>query len=362
MAPDPEPPTIVVDGDRVERPDGWVVQYYRVNFADAATLRAELDRWKTPQAKIEPWGGAQSINFLRIEERKENLPLLEKLLQVLDQPVPQVLVRAKLVEISYDGNLEWGFDAKFERSGADPLKTSETFFRGGSGTFNPDAFLNASTQRPYQGTELGFAFLGDTKARYGSLDVVIRALKSSGKAEILGEPNILATQGQKATLSAGEELPLQTSTLSGGNLVVNTIFKKTGITLDITPDLIGRDAVRLKLKQEFSAVTGFLAGQGGVQNPIVNNRSADTTVTVRDGATLVVGGLQSSRTRETTSGIPLLMDIPGLGYLFSTNDREEVKTELYFFLTVEIVRGSYAEGVIAPPGERSRLEGLEGTR
>lgn len=345
---------LTLDENRVVAPNGWVVWYYSVNFVDPKILRDELNQWKTPEAKIEPMSNAtgQASNVLRIQERKENLPLLEKMLEVLDQPQPQVLVRAKLVEITYTGKLEWGFADTYTAPG-------ETFFRGGSAIFSPESFLNATPARPFQGGTFAFATVGDTQARFGSLDMLIRLLKSKGKAEILGEPNILATQGQVARVKAGERVPIQTANYQGNNIAISTTFEETGIELTITPELIGKDAVRLKLKETFSAVTGYVAGQGGTQNPVINKREADTTLTVRDGATLVVGGLQASRSIEQETGIPLLMDIPVLGWLFKSVSKEEVKTELYFIATPEIIRGSYSEGLIKPPGEKERLQRTE---
>jgi general secretion pathway protein D len=335
-----------------------VTWYYQVNFVDPKVLQGELDRWKSAEARIEPMGTAAPApnqppvsNILRIRERRENLPLLEKMLEILDQPTPQVLVRAKLVEITYSGSLEWGFDALYQVPG-------DTFFRGGLGVFNPETYLNSSPTRPFQGGTFNFSFVGDSQSNYGSLDYIVRLLKSAGKAEILGEPNILATQGQMARIKAGESVPIQKANISGGTVVTNIEFRDTGISLEITPEFIGRDAVRLRLKENVSAVTGFVIGEGGVQNPVINDREAETVLTIRDGATLVVGGLQSSRSLETRKGIPLLMDIPVLGWFFSSISREEVKTELYFIATPEIVRGSYGEGLIRPPGEVERLGGI----
>jgi len=371
---------------RIEDRDGFIVLYYTVNFVEPLYLKSELDRWKSQGATVDvmpspasagtspigpqvqagkPEPGAQGqipSNTLRIREKRENLPLLERLLELLDQALPQVLVKAKLVEFSYDSKLEWGFEAVFDRAGADPLKTSETLFRSAAGTFNPESFLNASASRPFQGGALKFAFLGETKSEKGSFDYALRLLRTRGKAEIVGEPNVLATQGVRAEIKAGEEVPIQRSSLSGGGIIIDTQFKKTGITLAIVPELIGRDAVRLKIFQSFSVVTGFVTSQGGIQNPVINERSADTTVTLRDGSTLVIGGLISKRQQDIDGGIPILMDIPVLGWLFSSRSRQEVNTELYFFVTPEIVRGGYAEGIIRPPGEKERLEQLKDAR
>lgn len=361
----PAAPEVRIETDRIETSDGWVVWFYEVNFVDPKVLRTELDQWKTKDAKIEPMAQSweplitnqehpnkvQPANVMRIRERKENLPLLQKMIEMLDRPQPQVLVKAKLVEITYSGSLEWGFETVYTAPG-------DTFFRGTSAVFNPESFLAATPARPFQGGTLSFAFVGQSAANYGSLDETVRLLKSRGRAEILGEPNILASQGVKATITAGEEVPIQTAIVTGTSVQTNIQFRKTGITLEITPELIGRDAVRMRLKENVSAVSGFVVGQGGVQNPVFNDRTAETTLTVRDGATLVVGGLQSKRSIESESGIPLLMDIPVLGWLFSTKSSEEVQTELYFIATPEIIRGSWAEGLLQPPGEKERLESL----
>lgn len=347
------------EDSRVETQAGWVVWYYSVNFVDPRVLKDELSHWKSAEAKIEPMTAppgpkgepAVSLNVLRIQEKRENLPLLEKMLEILDQPQPQVLVTAKLVEVTYSGKLEWGFEHAYTAPG-------ETFFRSTSFVFNPDSYLNSSATRPFQGGSFRFAFVGESQSNYGTLDSVIRLLKSRGKAEILGEPNILATQGKQARVKAGEKVPIQTANYQGNNVAITTSFENTGIELTITPELIGKDAVRLNLKETFSAVTGFVEGQAGTKNPIINSREAETTLTVRDGATLVVGGLQSSRLIEEEKGIPLLMDIPLLGWLFSTKSKEEVKTELYFIATPRIILGSYSEGLVQPPGERERLDSL----
>jgi general secretion pathway protein D len=360
----PSAPVAVFAGDRVDAANGQVVWYYPVNFVDPRVLREELNSWKTPEGKVDVMSGRLSCpppgqldsvlpssNVLRIQEKRENLPLLEKMLEILDQPVPQVLVKAKLVEVTYSGRLEFGIDTSY-------LAPGRTAFRGASAIFNPESYLNASTARPFQGATTAFAFVGDTQTNYGTFEAAVRMVKSKGKAEILGEPNILATQGQKATINAGEDVPVQEATIVGASIQTQIRYRQTGILLEITPELIGRDAVRLRLKETVSAVTGFVTGQEGVQNPVINQRSAETLLTVRDGATLVVGGLQSKRKIEEQRGIPILMDIPLLGWFFSSNSKDEVRTELYFIATPEIVRGSYGEGLILPPGEQERLAGL----
>jgi type II secretory pathway component GspD/PulD (secretin) len=148
----------------------------------------------------------------------------------------------------------------------------------------------------------------------------------------------------------------------GSQTFVRTKFEDTGIKLNITPEFIGREHVRLKVKPEVSVVIDYITLEGGVQSPVISTRNADTTVTVRDGETLIIGGLLSTTTIEDRTSLPLLGDIPVLGYLFGSTQKKDVKTELVFFITPRIVRprtGSEMR-VIKPPELKKRTEEPEG--
>ena len=112
----------------------------------------------------------------------------------------------------------------------------------------------------------------------------------------------------------------------------------------------------MKVTPEVSQVTGFVTLEGNVEVPVISTRNADTTVTVRDGETLIIGGLMSTATVEDRTQVPLLGDIPILGYLFGSTRKKEIKTELVFFITVRIVRARSGSEmrVIVPPELKKR--------
>ncbi len=102
----------------------------------------------------------------------------------------------------------------------------------------------------------------------------------------------------------------------------------------------------------------YVIGEGGVQQPVIATRNADTTVTIRDGETLIIGGLLSTSTVETQTRVPFLGDIPILGYLFGSKGHKKVKTELIFFITPRIIRArSGTEMRIVKPPELREIIG-----
>ncbi|MHC4860645.1 MAG: type II secretion system protein GspD, partial [Planctomycetota bacterium] len=135
---------------------------------------------------------------------------------------------------------------------------------------------------------------------------------------------------------------------------VTTKFQKTGITLNIKPTLVGREYVKMDINASDSQITELTPGPSGSLNPVISTRSAKTKVSVRDGETIIIGGLLSSSTIESKAGLPFLSDIPILGYLFSSTRTQEVKSELVFFITPRIIKRK-EHTVILPPGERKRI-------
>ena len=120
--------------------------------------------------------------------------------------------------------------------------------------------------------------------------------------------------------------------------------------------LVGREFVTLEIKAEDSQITERVPGPEGSINPVISSRSAETKVNVRDGETIIIGGLLSSATIESKAGIPIISDIPIIGFLFSSTRTQEVKGELVFFITPRIIKRQEAT-IIVPPIERDRIKG-----
>jgi type II secretory pathway component GspD/PulD (secretin) len=170
---------------------------------------------------------------------------------------------------------------------------------------------------------------------------------------VLSEPRITVLNGYSAEVFVGEDVPVQSVKVSGSWSQVHTTFKKVGITLQVTPFIIGDDTIRLELHQDVANVIGYTPG--GVftpPNPIVRTRNAKTTVNIKDGSTYIIGGLISTVDIETEVKTPILGDIPLVGYLFRYNRTQKENSRLIFFITprVRMPMMKTKEKLIIPPG------------
>ncbi len=390
-ADSPEQDFYFVEDDLIKNKDGTLTWFYVTNHVGATPLKSSIDKLKVPgltadtkqrwawQFKTDPNRRRSDISAPPAREQRtdENVLILtfpvaykgvvEEFLQRFDVPEPQVFIKAKVVEVTLDSNLEYGVSLFFDRGGGDPNpaanggvqiggQNENAFFRGFRSSARPSAFAQKFLHPDNTGLSLVFDdLIGDE----GTIIAQIEALQERGAANILSEPSILATQGQLATLITGQETPIAEIKISGSSETVATTFKETGIRLDFTPLHIGREYVNLRVRVEVSSITGFLEAKGpstSVQNPIVAQRNSETVVTIRDGMTLVIGGLYAVSEVDSKSGVPLLGSIPVLGFLFSRTKKTKVKSELDFFITPSILRHRLDRSVFVPPGERRRLK------
>lgn len=341
-------PGIRVEKDGSIRQGARIVRMWPVNHRAPGDLAAEVLAFVPAGVSVTPKGP----NILRIDAPEDVWPVIEKILAVVDVPEPQVFVEAKIIEIRHDSNLEFGFETSYDRRAA--TDAAQTFFGKFTGNFNPEGFTEAiATGKPFQGGTFEFRNSDGSIAKHGRFDYVLRALQERGSAELLSQPSILALQGETATINTGVEFPIQSVQVQGNTSNVTTKMEKTGITLSISPLLVGRDYVKLSISAEDKQITERIPGPNGSLNPVLSSRTASTKVSVRDGETIIIGGLLTSTTNESKSGLPLLSDLPLLSWLFSSTRKQTVKSELVFFITPRILKASGTR-VILPPAEEER--------
>jgi pilus assembly protein CpaC len=189
----------------------------------------------------------------------------------------------------------------------------------------------------------------------GEFNLFINALRGNGLAKILAEPNVVALDGQPASFQAGGEFPypVPQAATAGGGSVITIEFARFGAILDFLPQVMENDVIRLDVSPTFSELNfsaGFaIPGAGTV--PGINSRTARTVVEMREGQTLAIAGLLSTRTTGATSRIPILGDLPIVGPWFSANRIETVETELVVLVTPELVAPVDAHEMPPGPGE-----------
>jgi type II secretory pathway component GspD/PulD (secretin) len=166
------------------------------------------------------------------------------------------------------------------------------------------------------------------------VSATLGALINQSKAKILAAPKVVTINGQPARIEAVQDIRFRTSTVSNG--VVSSDFKtvSAGIILAVTPTINAEDRITLQIKPESS----FPTQQSTDAGPIIRTRTAQTTVSIRDGETLVIGGLIDDQDTKGVTKVPVLGDIPIIGVFFRSNFTRKVRNELLVFVTPRIIK------------------------
>lgn len=168
------------------------------------------------------------------------------------------------------------------------------------------------------------------------IGAVINALTTKGLAKVLAEPNLLVKTGERGEFRAVSRIPIQVVEFTGGGATPTIVFEEVGIKLFFNPEVLDNGLIRLRIDPaEVSSITGTLAVNG---YPIIDTRSAKTNVELKDGESLIIAGLLSEETINTMSKVPLLGDIPFLGALFRSTQKDIKEKELVFFITPKLLK------------------------
>jgi general secretion pathway protein D len=216
--------------------------------------------------------------------------------------------------------------------GATATSTSIT----GTTTTTPSVSTTGLSNSTLNGTTFG---VGRLKAAGVNFAAIVRALQADSRTNILGTPSVVTRDNQEAKMEVAQEVPFLTgqySTTNGTGSAFQTIQREDiGTILTVTPTINEGDTVLLKLQVESSSLA---ASSQGAVDLITNKNSITTSVLVRDGGTLVLGGLIQDSVTNTESQVPLLGSIPILGELFRTRNTEKTKTNFLIFLQPHILR------------------------
>jgi general secretion pathway protein D len=267
---------------------------------------------------------------------------MKDVIQKLDIRRRQVYVEAAIIEMGLTKQRDLGFE--FQATNLNNLDSNNTSVVGGTnfGGIGPAMVLGPAAFAGASGLAVGavkgtFTYNGQQFLNIGAL---LRALQSDSDVNVLSTPNILTSDNQKAEIMVGQNVPFTTGQMqnatTGSQSTFNTIERQdVGIKLAITPQISSDDTVRLEIKQEISdVVPGSALLQTGL---ITNKRSANTTVVIKDRETMVIGGLIRDNVTSSESKVPLLGDIPLLGWLFKYKTSKVEKVNLMIFITPYII-------------------------
>jgi len=279
-----------------------------------------------------------ATNSLVIIASNRDFQILQEVINKLDIPRRQVFVEILIMEITMERGLELGFEFR------STTQQTEEGIQIIGGTNYGGIQSAATNPLGITGFAIGAAdgtiTIGGQK--YPNIGALFRAMATDRDVNVLSTPSLLTMDNQEAEIVVADNIPFITGQIFSANNTnpTTTIERKdVGITMRITPQISDSDYVRMQIYQESSQVTaspeGLSASQVGVTT---SKRSADTMVVVKDRQTVVIGGLMKDNISWTETKVPVLGDIPIIGYLFKDSTRKVEKTNLLFFITPYVVK------------------------
>lgn len=278
---------------------------------------------------------SDGLKALTITDTKENLPHVEKAFRLIHHAEPPIWIEARVIEVRWTKDLQIGLEGDLSATSALFVKDPnvETFIREVRVKLNPQ---EAILPTPFQGSTIRFNRVSDNKGSVGGL---LQMFQQSGRANTLSQPRVLLKSDQRAVIFAGDEIPYPAEILvhpGGTNTTLR--YRPAGVSLEVQPHLAAPGQIILKIKPEVTSVVGFVQVTSTTQAPQFAVRRIETELLVRDGEEVVIGGLYRKDKVTTRRGLPFLMDIPILGYLFGKYEDEDFLQEIIFYLKPTIVK------------------------
>ncbi|MFQ2267126.1 GspD family T2SS secretin variant ExeD [Aeromonas hydrophila] len=280
----------------------------------------------------------ETTNALVITAQPDVMAELEQVVAKLDIRRAQVLVEAIIVEIADGDGLNLG--VQWANTNGGGTQFTDTGLPIGSVAIAAKDYQNNKTSTGL--ADLAKGFNGMAAGFYqGNWAALVTALSTNTKNDILSTPSIVTMDNKEASFNVGQEVPVQSGsqTSTTSDQVFNTIERKTvGTMLKVTPQINEGDSVLLNIEQEVSSVAQTQAVGTNNLGPTFDTRTIKNAVLVKSGETVVLGGLMDEKTQEKVSKVPLLGDIPVLGYLFRSTNNTTAKRNLMVFIRPTILR------------------------
>jgi len=277
----------------------------------------------------------KATNSLIIMADKEDYLVLEEVIQQLDIPRSMVYIESLIMEVDMNKILNLGIE--WTVFGQTSIDGKETVIGGGTQEGLPQV-----TDLFQKGLSLGLLTEPINIAGFSvsNITAIVNAVKTDDDFRILSTPQILTTDNEEARITVGENRPYQTRSttdVSGGGTFESFEYRDVGKILKITPHVTEDRLVRMLINLEVTNIDLTATG-ANTTLPVTKKRTVDTTVIVKDNQTVVIGGLIDDSLTENETKVPVLGDIPILGWLFKSRSTDIKKTNLYIFLTPRVIK------------------------
>ncbi len=303
-----------------------VTEYIPINYSNAKSdIEPHLKKILTPKRGL--LSVDSRTNMIIMTDVKAKIDQAKEIIHKLDKVTPQIMIAARIVEVSKNFSkllgIDWSLASKTKDSGA------RVFGGGTDGAGGNYGFDLAMNYPVASSSSIGYSFSHITGTPF-VLDATLSASEVKGDVKIISSPKILTLDNKKAKIKQGMQYPYLERDDSGGSSVK---FKDIDLLLEVTPHVTPdkRIAMRVHLtKDDVASITN------GV--PSLSTNEADTELLINDGDTIVIGGITKATINHSKTGFPVLSHIPGLGRLFSSTTKSDNKNELLIFITPSIVQ------------------------
>lgn len=348
------------------------VKIFKLQYAKAKDveeqLKAHIDAKKVGLVKAD-----ERSNQIIVQALPERMAGIENLIAGLDKKTKEVLIDTKIVKVKLTNSLsegiEWeGLGSLWGKGGStylgsypfsvlqaatEPWQSRNSFKEGLApvdATKNPVSGVgaypfsgNTSSTNASAKTTLGEKMHVGIVKTNKDIDVLFNYLRTLGNTQILSNPKLAVINNQEARIHVGERQAYVTTTTTTGQststVSEEVTFVDIGIQLAVTPTINDEGYITMKVKPEISSVVSSLTTPSGNKIPIIDTSMAETTVLVRDGSTIIIGGLRKEEKTSSSEEMPILSKIPILGFLFKSGAKTTERTELLVMLTPHIVTG-----------------------
>jgi type II secretory pathway component GspD/PulD (secretin) len=364
------------------------VKVFKLNYAKAKdveeALKNQLDTKKVGLIKADERG-----NQIIVQTLSKRMDQIEKLIKDLDQKTKEIIVDINIVNvklsddtsegIQWEGLFDLGRQFGMSYLGSTPfasVQASTDTWRSRNSVW--DTVGNVGSY-PFSGTTTNYSAsssrIGTEEMHLGvvgkhDFDTVIKYLQTKGKTRVISNPKLAIVNNQEAKIHVGQKEAYVTTTTTTGQ-TTNTVseqvtFVDVGVIISVVPIINDEGFITLKIKAEINSVLEMLITPTKNQIPIIDTSLAETTVMVKDGSTVIIGGLRKETESSTAQQTPILGDIPLLGRFFSVKSKSKEKTELLIILTPKMISGEVlvsgpvlkevGGGAVKPPKDYSVLK------
>ena len=341
-----------------------VTMIVNVDFADANKLKDSVKELLTKEKDGKQARGSVTVdehtNALIIQATRDDLERIKPMLEKLDRPIPQITIKANIVEATKetarDLGVQWGGiygntvgsnqyfvtpGGSGGTTGTSPLAGSYTPTFGQTGIGGQGNAVNFPISTEKILAAGGAGSLGLLFGTIGGsfLEMQLQALQRDGKLNILSSPSITTLDSQTAFTENGERVPYVATSTTGGTVTQEVKFEDAVLRLEVTPHVIDGKNLKMKIKVKKDEVDTTRTVQG---NPYIIKKQTESSLIVQDGETIVISGLTKQTTTLSNTGLPGLKDIPGLGWLFGTDSSDRLFQEVLVFITPHILKTQVA--------------------